>query len=53
MNFSRQSLLLLIAVICFVLAGVGIGFGGISLIAIGLAAFAGSFLVGDGGFKLR
>lgn len=52
MNFSPQSILLLIAVICFVLAAVGIGLGGISLTAIGLAAFAGSFLVGEGGLKL-
>jgi hypothetical protein len=52
-NLSLPSILLLIAVICFVLAAVGIGFGGISLTAIGLAAFAGSFLVGESGFKLR
>jgi hypothetical protein len=53
MNLSPQSLLLLIAVICFVLAGVGIGLGGISLTAIGLAAFAASFLIGNSGFRLR
>jgi hypothetical protein len=51
-NLSPQSLLLLIAVICFVLAGVGIGLGGVNLIAIGLAAFAGSFFVGESGVKL-
>lgn len=53
MNLSPRSLLLLIAVICFVLSALGIGLGGISLTAIGLAAFAGSFLIGDGGLKLR
>lgn len=47
-----RSILLLIAVVCFVLAAVGIGLGGVNLTAIGLAAFAGAFLVGEGGFKL-
>ncbi|MEO6578118.1 MAG: hypothetical protein ABIO99_04380 [Candidatus Limnocylindria bacterium] len=49
---SRKSILLLIAIVCFVLAGIGVGIGGVSLVAFGLAAFAGAFLVGDGGFKL-
>ena len=48
MKFTLRSILLLIAVVAFVLAGLGIGLGGINLIAIGLAAFAGAFLV-DGG----
>ncbi len=51
MDLSRRSILLIIAVICFVLAAIGVGFGGISLTAIGLAAFAGAFLVGEGGLK--
>ena len=49
MKFSRRSLLLLIAVVCFVLAAVGVGFTNISLTSIGLAAFAGAFLVEEGG----
>ncbi len=52
MDLSRRSILLIIAVICFVLAAIGVGFGGISLTAIGLAAFAGAFLVGEGGLKV-
>lgn len=52
MKLTRRSILLLIAVICFVLAAIGIGFSGVSLTAVGLAAFAGAFLVGDGGLKL-
>jgi hypothetical protein len=52
MKFSRRSLLLLIAVICFVLAGIGVGLGGVSLTAIGLAAFAGAFLVDGAGRTL-
>ena len=50
---SRRSILLLIAVICFVLSALGVGLANFSLTAIGLAAFAGAFLVGDGGLKLR
>ncbi len=50
---SRRSILLVIAVVCFLLSAVGIGFSNFSLTAIGLAAFAGSFLVGETGFKLR
>jgi hypothetical protein len=52
MNASRRSILLIIAVICFVLAAIGIGFSGVSLTAVGLAAFAGAFLVEKGGLKL-
>jgi hypothetical protein len=52
MNFSRRSLLLLVAVVCFALAAIGIGFGGVSITAVGLAAFAGAFLVDGGGLRL-
>ena len=52
MKLSRRSILLLIAVVAFVLAALGIGFGGVSLTAIGLAAFAGAFLVDEAGLKL-
>jgi hypothetical protein len=47
MNLTFRSLLLLIAVIVFALAAVGIDVSGISLVALGLACFAGSFLVPD------
>lgn len=50
---SLRSILLLVAVVCFVLAAIGVGIGGLSFLALGLAAFAGAFLVEDGGFKLR
>lgn len=53
MNFTLRSILLLVAVICFVLAAIGIGLGNISLTALGLAFFAGAFLVGEGGVNLR
>jgi hypothetical protein len=52
MKLTRRSLLLLIAVICFVLAAIGVGIGGISLLAAGLAAFAGAFLVDERGLRL-
>jgi hypothetical protein len=45
MSLTFRSLLLLIAVILFVLAAVGIDVAGISLVALGLACFAGSFVV--------
>ncbi len=48
-----SSILLIVAIICFVLAALGIALGSISLVALGLAFFAGSFLVGDGGLNLR
>ncbi len=53
MSLNARSILLIVAVICFVLAAVGVGLGSISLEALGLAAFAGAFLLGDGGIKLR
>jgi hypothetical protein len=42
----------LIAVICFVLAAIGLRVD-VSLVDIGLAFFAGSFLVGGQGFRVR
>jgi len=47
MNLTFRSLLLLVAVILFVLAAVGIDVSSISLVPLGLACFAGSFLVSD------
>jgi hypothetical protein len=52
MKFNRRSLLLLIAVVCFVLSAIGIGLGGVGLTAIGLAAFAGAFLVDGTGLRI-
>ncbi len=40
-----RALLLVIAIICFVVAALGIDVGKISLVAVGLAFFAASFLV--------
>jgi hypothetical protein len=50
---SVRSILLLVAVVLFVLAAVGVGFGDISLVPLGLAFFAAAFLLGDGGLNLR
>ena len=47
MTLTARSILLLIAVILFVLAALGIDLGAISLVSLGLAAFAGAFLVPD------
>ena len=47
MSLTFRSLLLLIAVVLFVLAAFGIDVGEISLVALGLACLAGSFLVPD------
>jgi hypothetical protein len=48
-----RSILLIVAIVCFVLAAVGVGIGEISLVPLGLAFFAAAFLVGDGGLRLR
>jgi hypothetical protein len=45
-------ILLIVAVICFVLAAIGLKVD-VSLLALGLACFAGSFLVGGRGPKVR
>jgi len=47
MSLTFRSLLLLIAVVLFVLAAAGISLGSISIVALGLACFAGSFIVPD------
>lgn len=51
MNFTPASILLLIAVVLFLLAAFKVALGGLDLVTLGLAAFAGSFLVG--GLNLR
>jgi hypothetical protein len=45
MQLTYRTLSLLIAVILFVLDALGIDVSGISLVSLGLAFFAGSFLV--------
>jgi hypothetical protein len=52
MNLGLRSALLIAAVICFVLATVGVAVG-ISLVPLGLAFFAAAFVLGDGGLRLR
>jgi len=47
MRLTVRSLCLIIAVILFVLAAIGIDVRGISLVALGLAFFAASFFVPD------
>jgi len=47
MQLTIRSLLLIIAVILFVVAAFGIDVRGISLVALGLAFFAASFIVPD------
>lgn len=44
-TLGLSQLLLIVAVICFVLAAIGIDLGVLRLEPLGLAAFAGSFLV--------
>jgi hypothetical protein len=44
-NWGPSSILLLIAVICFVLAALGVGVSGVNLTNLGLAFGFGSFLV--------
>jgi hypothetical protein len=53
MNLGLRSILLILAVICFVLAAIGVNLGDINLVPLGLAFFAGAFLLGDGGINLR
>jgi ribose/xylose/arabinose/galactoside ABC-type transport system permease subunit len=53
MALTFRSLLLLAAVILFVLAAVGIDLSGISLVALGLACFAGSFIAPDKALSSR
>lgn len=52
MNLGLRSILLIAAVICFALAAIGTDVGTIALVPLGLAFFAGAFLLGDGGLKL-
>jgi hypothetical protein len=47
-SWGPSSILLLIAVICFVLAALGIGVAGVRLTEVGLALGFAAFLVGGG-----
>ena len=53
MSLTPRTILLLVAVILFVLLAVGVQLGSVALLPLGLAAFAGAFLLGDGGLNLR
>jgi hypothetical protein len=53
MQLTYRSLSLLIAVILFVAAAVGISVSGISVVTLGLAFFAGSFLVPETALNRR
>lgn len=54
MNLGVRSILLIVAIICFVLAAVQVDLAQLNLQPLGLAFFAAAFLVGDGdGFNLR
>lgn len=53
MSLTPRTILLLVAVILFLLGAFGIALGTVGLLPLGLAAFAGAFLLGDGGLKLR
>jgi len=50
-SWSLREILLIVAVICFVLAAIGLEVR-VSLIAVGLAFGFGAFLVGDRGPKI-
>ena len=53
MNPGLRSILLIVAIVLLVLVAIGVGLGDISIVPLGLALFAGAFLVGDGGLGLR
>jgi hypothetical protein len=52
-NLSIRSILILVAVVIFVLAAFDVSLGSIALVPLGLAFFAGAFLVSEGGFGIR
>jgi predicted methyltransferase MtxX (methanogen marker protein 4) len=53
MRLTVRSILLLIAVVLFLLAAVGIDLGNIALVPLGLAAFAAAFVVPDSVLSAR
>jgi hypothetical protein len=52
-NVSIRSILILVAVVIFVLAAFDVNLGTVGLVPLGLAFFAGAFLVSESGFPLR
>ena len=50
-SWGLSSIFLVIAVVCFVLAAIGLDVK-VSLVDVGLAFFAGSFLVGSSGVAI-
>jgi hypothetical protein len=53
-NLGVRSILLIVAIVCFLLAAFQVDFGQLNLQPLGLAFFAAAFLVGDGdGLNLR
>jgi hypothetical protein len=52
-NLSIRSIVLLVAVVLFVLAAFGVSLGTVGLVPLGLAFFAGAFLLSEGGFGIR
>ena len=53
MNVGLRSILLIVAIVCFLLSAFDVGLGSIGLTPLGLAFLAAAFLIGDGGFSLR
>jgi hypothetical protein len=47
MRLTVRSILLLVAVVLFVLAAVGVDLGTLALVPLGLASFAAAFIVPD------
>jgi hypothetical protein len=47
MRLTVRSILLLVAVVLFVLAAVGVDLGALALVPLGLACFAAAFFVPD------
>lgn len=45
MSMTASTIAWIVAVVLFVVAALGISFGSISLLALGLAAFAGGFVL--------
>lgn len=43
-GIAPGGVLLLVAIVCFVLAAFGVSLGEVDIVALGLAAFAGSFI---------
>jgi hypothetical protein len=52
-NLTVGSILLIVAIICFVLSAIGVAVGDVSLVPLGLAFFAAAFLIGDRGLNVR